>query len=257
VWWPKYVAQVDASVSAAEQHLEVPAGSISSISTEADFIATVKTCAVIEPILNDLIAARPPQAHHFGALSLPEQNENFRNFVTALPFSGNTGKLRLAKGMGLLTEWQTQFIRAVALVRNRYAHNVKNMHRSLTEILTDEQQSNRRIVAHLTGMEAMLPLAFSDSNLILKIFMYHRLADYLADALHTLRPATPAGGRFARGTLGSDPERTECKRRGLIRYLVRAPRKSWINLSSEKLRFRRHHCHALGTGPRGSSFASL
>jgi hypothetical protein len=107
--------------------------------------------------------------------------------------------------MGLLTEWQTQFIRAVALVRNRYAHNVKNMHRSLTEILTDEQQSNRRIVAHLTGMEAMLPLAFSDSNLILKIFMYHRLADYLADALHTLRPPPPPAGGLLGALLGATP----------------------------------------------------
>jgi hypothetical protein len=56
VWWP----EVKKSVDSAEQHLGVPAGTISSIPDDPDFIATVKTYAVIEPILNDLIAAYPP-----------------------------------------------------------------------------------------------------------------------------------------------------------------------------------------------------
>jgi hypothetical protein len=42
--------------------LEVPAGTISSIPNDPDFIATVKMYAVVEPILNELIASRPPAA---------------------------------------------------------------------------------------------------------------------------------------------------------------------------------------------------
>jgi hypothetical protein len=38
----------------------MPAGTISSIPNDPDFIATVKTYAVVEPILNELIASRPP-----------------------------------------------------------------------------------------------------------------------------------------------------------------------------------------------------
>jgi len=60
VWWPKYIKRVNESVTAAEQYLEVPTGTISSIQADPDFIATVKTYAVIEPMLNDLISARPP-----------------------------------------------------------------------------------------------------------------------------------------------------------------------------------------------------
>src|SRR5262245_60839288 len=60
VWWPKYLARVKESAESAERHLEVPAGTISSIPNEPDFIATVKTYAVIEPILNELIAQNPP-----------------------------------------------------------------------------------------------------------------------------------------------------------------------------------------------------
>jgi hypothetical protein len=48
--------------------------------------------------------------------------------------SGRTGKLKLAEGLDLLAEHQIDFIEAVTRVRNRYAHNVKNMHRSLAEI---------------------------------------------------------------------------------------------------------------------------
>jgi hypothetical protein len=49
VWWRKYEADVHKSVVAAEEHLEVPAGTISSIPNDADFIATVKMYAVVEP----------------------------------------------------------------------------------------------------------------------------------------------------------------------------------------------------------------
>src|SRR5258708_38459205 len=70
VWWPKYIDRVDESVKAAEQYLEVPAGTISSIRTEPDFIAIVKAYAVVEPMLNDLIVVeRPRRTPIFGGLA--------------------------------------------------------------------------------------------------------------------------------------------------------------------------------------------
>ena len=197
--WDKYLARVKESAEAAERHLEVPAGTITSIPNEPDFIATVKTYAVIEPLLNDLIAKGTPQTPYGSTLRLmsigQSVNENFRTFVTALNISGRTGKLRLAEGLGLLQDYNIEFIEAVTRVRNRYAHNVKNMHKSLTEILTDEQPHQGRIVAHLTGIQKTLPLPPDFDNNILKWFMYHRLADYLAAALQTLRPPPLPAGR--------------------------------------------------------------
>lgn len=195
--WEQYQTRVNESAAAAEKHLEIPPGSISSIATDSDFIATVKAYAVVEPILNDLIATWPPHQIQFGALAIPDRNEKFRGFVTALNMGGSTGKLRLAEELGLLTGWQVSFIRALSRVRNRYAHNVKNMHRSLNEMLTEEQQNNQQIVAQLTGLMQPLPshITALNTNLILKMLMYHRLADYLASALDTLRPPpAPAGG---------------------------------------------------------------
>ena len=75
VWWRNYQAEVHKSVLAAEQHLEVPAGTISSIPNDPDFIATVKMYAVVEPILNELIASRPPQEH-----SLAPRREHSRGW---------------------------------------------------------------------------------------------------------------------------------------------------------------------------------
>jgi len=199
-WWNNYHAQVNESIVAAEQHLEVPAGTISSISTDPDFIATVKMYAVVEPILNELIASRPPSQG---------ESENFRTFVTALNMEGRAGKLKLAEGMGLLTEGRIAFIRGVAQVRNRYAHNVKNMHRSLTDILTEEQRNNGRIVEHLIGIKFELSPSQSRNDL-LKLLMYYRLADYLTYR----RPLTRCDPRHPprAGLDFSQPERRQ--RRG-------------------------------------------
>jgi hypothetical protein len=195
-WWPKHLDEVDASVTAAEQYLEVPPGTISSIQRDADYVATVKTYAVIEPMLNEHIAARGPRGTFVSLASLmraPEPDENFQAFVARLNMSGRSGKIALAKSLGLLRQDQVHFIEGVARIRNRYAHNVRNMHRSLAEILTEEQQGNAKIVEHVTGLVMKLPSLLGRSYL--KLFMYHRLSDYLSDALHTLRPPPlPAGG---------------------------------------------------------------
>jgi hypothetical protein len=193
-WLQNYEAEIHKSIVAAEQHLAVPAGTISSIPNDPDFIAIVKMYAVIEPILNELIASRHPQGI-FPTLPTPQTEvESYRTFVTALNVEGRTGKLRLAEGLGLLTENRIAFIRGVAQVRNRYAHNVKNMHRPLFDMLMEAQQNNARIVEHLTGITApMSSSSPSESDLtdlsnFLKRFMYYRLANYLSEALNTLRP---------------------------------------------------------------------
>ena len=105
--------------------------------------------------------------------------------MTTLNIGGRTGKLKLAKGLNLIAQDRVDFIDAVTRVRNRYAHNVKNMHRSLADIVTEEQRNNGRIVEHLTGINLA---EGPPSNVLLKSLMYYRLADYLSEALHTLRP---------------------------------------------------------------------
>lgn len=101
----------------------------------------------------------------------------------------------------LITKDNFNFIAGLARIRNRYAHNVKNMHRSLKDILGEEQKNNKPIVEKVTGLEGITLPDDYVANGTLKMFMYFRLADYLADALDTLRPPPiPAG---VTGLLGS------------------------------------------------------
>jgi hypothetical protein len=106
------------------------------------------------------------------------------------------GKVALAKSLGLLSQDQVRFIEGIARVRNRYAHNVRNMHRSLVDILTEEQENNAKIVGQITGlMGTKLPA--TKISPYFKMFMYHRLADFLSSALKTLKPPPlPPGGLF-------------------------------------------------------------
>jgi hypothetical protein len=196
VWWSQYKEGVRKSVVDTEQHLGVPAGTISSIQTEPDFVAMVKTYAVIEPILNQTITKRLPRAAQGAA-----QEESCQAFVSAQRMGrGPNSKLRLAKGLGLLTTTQIHFIEAVTDIRNRYAHDVGNMPRPLKEIVIKEQKNHGNILVHLTGIKVTLAEVHNDN---IKLFMYFRLADYLSDALHTLRPppAPPEGGLLGLGSV--------------------------------------------------------
>jgi hypothetical protein len=203
VWLPKYLAEIEKSVAAAEQHLKVSAGTISSIKGDPDFVAALKTFAVIETMLNELIAEHPPQRPYEGGplggppqTSLgPDANENFRTFVVKLPMGrkNGQGKLSLATGLGLLTQQQADFIEGVASVRNRYAHNVQNMERSFKDILTEEHQHDKKIIERVTGLQEVTTEQLKLENGFLKMLMYHGLANYLADVLHTLHPPRRPG----------------------------------------------------------------
>jgi hypothetical protein len=207
VWWRNYEAGVHKSAVAAEEYLGLPPATISSIPNDPDFIATVKMHAVVETVLNELIASRPPRGILPWQAATQSESENFRTFVTKLSMEGRAGKLKLAQGMSLFSENRIAFIKALGQVRNRYAHNVKNMHRSLGDILVEEQRGNGRIVEHLTGVKFRTGLAATPSasgNNLLKRFVYYQLADYLSEALNTLRPPPPPEGGLL-GMLDTPP----------------------------------------------------
>jgi hypothetical protein len=209
-WWASYLDRVRESVTAAERYLDIPIGTISSISQEPDFVAVVKAYAVIEPMLNDLISARAPRPS-LGILALAiseSPDRGFQAFVSGLNIGGRVGKVALAKSLGLLRDDQVQFVEAVARVRNRYAHNVKNMHRSFADILLEEQRGNGNIVQQITGLQIKLPNPSLAPTL--KLFMYHRLADYLSNALDTLKPPPlPMGSLFGLGVSSDEPDNSQ------------------------------------------------
>jgi len=77
------------------------------------------------------------------------------------------------------------------------------MHRSLVEILTEEQKHNKQIVRNLTGTDLSLS-SFVDQTFV-KMLMYHRLAHYLAEALPILQPPPPPAGGLLDFVLTTEP----------------------------------------------------
>lgn len=160
-------------------------------------------------MLNDLISARSPRPALgilSAALAIPASpDEGFQSFVSALNIGGRIGKVALAKSLGLLRDDQVRFVEGVARVRNRYAHNVRNLHRSFADILLEEQKGNAKIVGQVTGVQIKLPNPTLAPTL--KLFMYHRLADYLSNALDTLKPPPlPMGSLFGLGAIPDQPD---------------------------------------------------
>ncbi|PDT64061.1 hypothetical protein CO683_40605 [Bradyrhizobium ottawaense] len=79
------------------------------------------------------------------------------------------------------------------------------MHRSFADILLEEQKGTAKIVAQVTGLQIKFPNPVLTPTL--KLFMYHRLADYLSKALDTLKPPPlPMGSLFG---LGATPDNTD------------------------------------------------
>src|SRR5215204_2943494 len=56
--WADYLRRIDDEVRVAEEHLSVPPGAISGIQNEPEYLFIVKVFAALEPIINELLAAR-------------------------------------------------------------------------------------------------------------------------------------------------------------------------------------------------------
>jgi hypothetical protein len=100
-----------------------------------------------------------------------------------------TRKVKLAKNMGLLTDRQSEFVLAIYQARDFYAHNVKNLHLSIFEIIAKAKTKQPNMIFHLAALEVSPENeAYLRSTGNLKTFIYWNFAGFLSDALHVLQP---------------------------------------------------------------------
>jgi hypothetical protein len=174
--------KVHAHVRSAETYLEVPSGSIRSILTDSDFVAVIKSYAVVEPILNDMLFG------HVFQQSTDSSDDSLKAFVTALPNTGRTGKLTLLKRLGHLSIEYCNFIEALTRIRNRYAHNAKNMHRTLTDICKEESKNDAKLLSNLT---ILVKPNYDVPPELIRLLMYFKLGSFLGEALLHLPSPVP------------------------------------------------------------------
>ena len=86
-----------------EQHLNSPTQDISSIPNDTDYICALKTLAVIEPMLNDLIAKHPRKDLYGRSIGWAARNvarierkRMFSNVRRQYAFEGKSGQTILA-----------------------------------------------------------------------------------------------------------------------------------------------------------------
>jgi hypothetical protein len=116
-----FQAEIDQMIAQAEAHLGVAHGTIADVANDSDYLAILKIHATIEPLINELLkenitrVLKHPKVNFPGADALAE-------FVLARNLDE---KRTLAVKSELIDTRRSEFIRNVANVRNRYAHNIK------------------------------------------------------------------------------------------------------------------------------------
>lgn len=207
--WAAYRARIDEEVATAEQHLGVSAGTIAGIQSEPDYLFIVKIYATLEPILNQLLAGRLAFGRKITALPLllggdivdgstAATDEELLEMVAAMPLEGRSGKLGLCAALGCLNPRQRRYISALARVRNRFAHNIRNMSLTLRDIaqkMYPVEGERKKLLLDLMGWQGdteHIDIIFALTG---KEFIYTNMANLLADALHIMKPP-PFTGMF-------------------------------------------------------------
>jgi hypothetical protein len=196
----KFFRAVEPTISDAETHLSVAPGTIGNIRDDNDFLAIVKMHATIEPMLNDALEQSVTRALKHPKVAFPG-GDALADFVLGANLEA---KIRLALKSEIISESNAGFIRAVARVRNFYAHNVSNMPKTIYEAADElDKQGDglailRELMASTSATKKKLTsrLAF----VYLKPFLFLRFADLLANLMRGIRPP-PALSDVMKGIL--------------------------------------------------------
>lgn len=175
----------DEKISEAEKHLGVPHGTLADVAKDTDYLAIIKIHATIEPMLNELLEENITRALKHPKVNFPG-GETLAEFVLARNLDE---KRKLAVKCELIDQARSNFIRNIANVRNRYAHNVTNMHLSLPDIAKkispkDDGASILKSLFGITSEVAVSTLTLT----VMRPLLYWNFAFLLADVIKGIKP---------------------------------------------------------------------
>ena len=166
-------------IAQAEAHLGVAHGTIADVANDGDYLAVLKIHATIEPLINELLKENITRVLTHPKISFPGADA-LAKFV----LGGNLdAKRKLAVKSELIEPRQSEFIRPVANVRNRYAHNIKNISLSISEIAQklSPKDNGAAILRGLSSLD-------EPSNIAMRIFLYWNFAFLLSDVIKGIKP---------------------------------------------------------------------
>lgn len=171
-----FQAKIDQMIAQAEAHLGVAHGTIADVAKDSDYLAILKIHATIEPLKENITRVlMHPKVNFPGA-------EALTGFVLARKLDE---KRKLAVESELITRIQSEFIRNVANVRHRYAHNIKNISLSISEIAQkiSPKDDGIAILKSLNNIKSAPPDSYT-----LRIFLYWNFAVLLSVVIKGIKP---------------------------------------------------------------------
>ncbi|MCK1552709.1 hypothetical protein IVB11_27620 [Bradyrhizobium sp. 177] len=180
-----YLEQLESKVTDAEAHLGVPHGTLAYLHSDNDYVAVLKVHATIEPLLNELLEKNVTRV-----LIHPKVNFPGGDALTDFILKRNLDEKRtLAVKFELIDEPNSRFVKGVSDIRNRYAHNIKNVSLSIAEIAENASPNDggASIIKQICG--------FSTSNTTdvrrIRALLYYRFARWLSVVLEGINPPPP------------------------------------------------------------------
>lgn len=141
-----FIADIEDRLAAGEKRLGIPAGTLSKLHDEPDYIMVIKIIAAIEPTVNDLIAGGLSKGGGLGGVPNKITFAPVADFAAErLQLSGRAGKLELAYQLGMLSDRDVKFSTTVSAIRNRYAHNIKNASRQLIDLIHEARKNDANL----------------------------------------------------------------------------------------------------------------
>lgn len=192
--WEAYRLKLEQAVEEIEDKLSIDRGTIKKNIVFPEHNMIIGCYAIIETILNTLLSAKLFSANstildYVGGVSPIEEH------VSALGLHGKSGKLRLASNMRLISKEDKRWIEDIALLRNRYAHNIRNFGPKIPELCDKMGDDGRGVKARF------FPNGVQSDKLVYSITLqtriYYRLAFFIDASMHLMRPPPmPPGGVF-------------------------------------------------------------
>jgi len=208
--YAEFLAGIEATFAKAEELLGLANGTLADAKNDNGFLAAMKISSTIEPLINDALSVEIRKLRKHKAES--ESETVLANFVNE---TNNRGKkVSLAKDLGIVSGNRKKFILGIFQLRDHYAHNIKNLHLDILEVIDKvAKEGNGKIMFHLAGIENTPANAARLKPQSIKTFMYWNFARFLSDALHVLKPPpAPVDGLY--GLLSQNPYPTSDHKNG-------------------------------------------
>lgn len=172
-----FIQDMHLNLAAAESRMGLPPETLMGLMEDPDHLFVIKIIASIEPALNDLIEHELFRPNGLGGQKNSDRFRRLADFAASkLPLNGRASKLEFADCFGILSDQHKDFISAIAGIRNRYAHNIRNLPRSLLEVFKELEPRDRKLFRKLVGFDAKHDTIASDA---LKLLTLNQFSQFM------------------------------------------------------------------------------